>query len=125
MRPRSNGQGSKGQIAKGQIRPKISTMPRQQSEAAAYLDIYKVVIEKKRLQQELISMDQRRQQICDRIAVLEQQAIALEQTAHRLRDADPTIPAASHQAASADLRRLDEQPTQAPIDSFDTLFLDY
>ncbi|GAB4370126.1 MAG: hypothetical protein Kow00121_10620 [Elainellaceae cyanobacterium] len=72
-------------IAKGQIRPKISTMPRQQSEAAAVLDVYKLVIEKKRLEQELQGIDQRRQQILDRLATLESQVAGLEQTAHQLR----------------------------------------
>lgn len=69
------------------IRPKISSMPRQKSEAAAYLDIYKLVVEKKRLQQELDSIEQRRGQIHNRLAVLESQIQALENKAHELRDA--------------------------------------
>ncbi len=69
------------------IRPKISSMPRQKSEAAAYLDIYKLVVEKKRLQQELDSIEQRRGQIHNRLAVLESQIQALENKAHELREA--------------------------------------
>ena len=69
------------------IRPKISTMPQQQSEAAAYLDIYKLVVEKKRLQQELESMEQRRGQVSKRLSILEHQIQALEGKAHQLRDA--------------------------------------
>jgi cell division septum initiation protein DivIVA len=101
-------------IPKGQIRPKISTMPRQQTEAAAYLDIYKLVIEKKRLRQELEGMDDRRQQICDRLAVLEQQIVALEQTAHQAREAE--LPPGAITSAK----------TQgSAIEGFDTLSLDY
>ncbi|MCU0565471.1 MAG: hypothetical protein MUF49_02615 [Oculatellaceae cyanobacterium Prado106] len=106
---------------KGQIRPKISTMPRQQTEAAAYLDIYKLVIEKKRLQQELTDIDQRRQQICDRLTVLNQQVTTLEQSAHQLQNSTtiepkvrPSTPSPSHPP---------EKPL--PPQSFDTLMLDY
>ena len=78
-------------------RPKISTMPRQKSEAAAYLDIYKLVVEKKRLQQELDSIEQRRGQISNRLTVLEKQIQTLESKAHQLRDAqEDTAPAASN-----------------------------
>lgn len=80
---------------KSRIRPKISTMPRQQSEAAAFLDIYKLVIEKKRLEQELQSMDQRRQQILDRLVVLNSQVSNLEHTVHQIRGAEPPQPGAS------------------------------
>lgn len=105
--------------AKGQIRAKISTMPRQQSEAAAFLDIYKLVIEKKRLQQELQGMDQRRQQILDRLPILEHQIAALEKTAHHLRDASPT-PAHTKQPQShpASALSLSDQ-------MLETLFLEY
>jgi uncharacterized protein YjiS (DUF1127 family) len=100
-------------IPKGQIRPKISTMPRQQTEAAAYLDIYKLVIEKKRLRQELEGMDDRRQQICDRLAVLEQQITALEKTAQQVRQAE--APPGSINSAKP----------QGAIEGFDTISLDY
>jgi hypothetical protein len=107
-------------IPKGQIRPKISTMPRQQTEAAAYLDIYKLVIEKKRLRQELEGMDDRRQQICDRLVVLEQHITALEKTAHEVRDAEakPIVnPAKGDRVAAPE--------TVKRTDGFDTLSLDY
>jgi septal ring factor EnvC (AmiA/AmiB activator) len=97
---------------RGRILPKISTMPRQATEAAAYLDIYKLVIEKKRLQQELEGIDERRHQIGDRLAQLETQIAQLEQAAHQARDADP----------------VHSSPALPPTDTpppFDTLFLDY
>jgi phage shock protein A len=100
---------------RGRIVPKISTLPRQATEAAAYLDIYKLVIEKKRLQQELEGMDERRQQICDRLTQLEGQITNLEQAAHQARDVEPSRPLAPPQPQSF---------TEAPS-SFDTLFLDY
>jgi hypothetical protein len=109
-------------ISKGQIRPKISTMPRQQTEAAAYLDIYKLVIEKKRLRQELEGMDDRRQQICDRLVVLEQHITALEKTAHEVRDAEAsslTSPAKPANAVPS------APPTPKKTSGFDTLSLDY
>jgi cell division septum initiation protein DivIVA len=111
-------------IPKGQIRPKISTMPRQQTEAAAYLDIYKLVIEKKRLRQELEGMDDRRQKICDRLAILEQQIVALEKTAHQVRDAEstPVNPASPHIPASPPQAHKSAKPADA---AFDTLFLNY
>jgi prefoldin subunit 5 len=52
------------------IPPKISTLPRQNSEATQYLDIYKLTIEKKRLQSQLVDLDQRRQRIQARLAEL-------------------------------------------------------
>lgn len=105
--------------AKSRIHPKVSTMPRQQSESAAFLDIYKLVIEKKRLQQELQGMEQRRQQILDRLAVLENQVDALENTAHHLR-----------QTASAAVHVEPSQPQPASLYStgderLETLFLEY
>ncbi|MDX2213512.1 MAG: hypothetical protein SFY66_09505 [Oculatellaceae cyanobacterium bins.114] len=101
---------------RGKIRPKISTMPRQKSEAAAFLDIYKLVVEKKRLQQELQSMDERRQQICDRIVVLDQQIDHLEGTVQQMRDVsqqDPNAP------------KLTTRPAPLTSDTFETLFLEY
>jgi hypothetical protein len=79
----------------GRIHPKISTMPRQQSEAAHYLDIYKLTIEKKRLQLELDGLDQRRQRLQDRITTLESQIDDIEAGAHRLRESVPASRPAS------------------------------
>ena len=98
----------------GQIRPKISTMPRQKTEAAAYLDIYKLVNEKKRLQQELGILEERRVRIQQRLEVIEQQVSGLEKDAHQLRDSDPA--------------QIPPSVTPLPIPSsedFNTLFLEY
>jgi len=53
-------------------------MPRQQSESSHYLSIYKLTIEKKRLRQELESLDKRRDRIQDRLVNLEQEIAALD-----------------------------------------------
>lgn len=101
--------------SKGTIRPKISTMPRQASEAAAFLDVYKLVVEKKRLQQELQHLDARRQQICDRLTVLDAQVAALESSVQQMRSSD-------HAQTPASLG----QPLHHPMpDNFDMLFLEY
>lgn len=76
------------------IRPKVSTMPRQKTEAAAYLDIYKLVNEKTRLQYEFESLKERRDRIEKRLEVLDVEIAALEQSAHQLRDAAPVEPRA-------------------------------
>lgn len=72
-----------------QIQPKISTLPRQQSEAAQYLDMYKLTIEKKRLQQELIALEQHRIRLEARLAKINHQVETLEVGAHQLRGASP------------------------------------
>ncbi len=98
-------------------RPKISTMPRPQTEAAAFLDIYKLVVEKKRLQAELESMDERREQISDRLAALETQITHMESTVQHLRG----IPIAD--SAQPPLLTL---PLKTPSpNTFDMLFEEY
>ena len=102
------------------IRPKLSTMPRQKSEAAAYLDIYKLVVEKKRLQQELDSIEQRRGQINNRLNVLENQIQTLEDKAHQLRD---------NQEEDAPNERLNQNPSPSAVPEssgqFKTITLEY
>jgi len=79
----------------------------------AYLDVYKLVSEKKRLQQELDQVEQRRDRILKRLEVLETQVQELEQTAQHLRlDHEVKPPAIS--------------PKQtAQSESFNTFFLEY
>jgi chromosome segregation ATPase len=101
------------------IQPKISTVPRSKSEAAVFLDIYKLVIEKKRLQQELERLDRRQQQILDRLLILEAQVAELEQTAHHLREEPPVL-------AQRDRATAPKRPTASPSsETFDMFFLEY
>jgi predicted nuclease with TOPRIM domain len=102
-------------LSQATIRPKVSTMPRQKTEAAAYLDIYKLVNEKKRLQLELGTLDQRKERIQERLQVIEAQVEQLEQNAHDLRDELPIAP--SHPA-------IHKAPT-TESGAFNTLFLEY
>lgn len=94
------------------IRPKISTMQRPKTEAAAYLDIYKLVTEKKRLEQELERLEQRRDLILKRLDVLNSQVDNLETTAQEIRhNVSPTGLNPSYQEADSK--------------SFNTLYLEY
>jgi len=77
-------------LAKREIRPKFSSMPRQQSEAA-YLDTYKLAIEKKRLQQELQTIEQRRQQISKRLASIDAQVSQLEKSIEHMQISNPEV----------------------------------
>ncbi|MBD2329475.1 gas vesicle protein [Alkalinema sp. FACHB-956] len=63
------------------IHSKISTMPRPKTEASQYLDLYKMAIEKSRLENELATIEQRRLQIEQRLEQLAQKAVELEQSA--------------------------------------------
>lgn len=103
-------------IAPGTIRPKISTMPRQKTEAAALLDLYKLAIEKKRLQQELHSMEARREQIQQRLLVLDRQVAGLEVSIEHLRQDHPAAPVPF---------RAQKPVTHPATDTFDMQFLDY
>lgn len=60
--------------------PKVSTMPRQNNEAAQYLDLYKVAAEKQRLEKELAAIEQRQLQIQQRLQVLEKRAEEMTHT---------------------------------------------
>jgi uncharacterized protein (DUF3084 family) len=91
-------------------------MPRQKSEASAYLDIYKLVVEKKRLQQELDSIEQRRAQISDRLNIINAKVDSLEGAAHQLRDGDDSQP----KPVAYSSRPYTEQSGQ-----FETITLEY
>jgi chromosome segregation ATPase len=100
-------------LSRGNIRPKITTMPRQKTEAAAFLDIYKLTIEKKRLQEELENIETRRQQIYQRLEVLDKQVSGLEQNVQKIRQHEANdIPSNPGNAKESD-------------GNFDTLFLEY
>lgn len=60
-------------ISRRSIPPKISTIPRQQSEASDYLNLYQLAVERQRLANELQTIEQRSQQIERRLAVINRQ----------------------------------------------------
>ncbi len=65
---------------RGQIQAKLSSMPPQRSQARVYLNAYKMMLEKERLEQELQKLEARRHQIQQRLAILNSQIIAEEDT---------------------------------------------
>ncbi|QLE49093.1 hypothetical protein FD724_13850 [Nostoc sp. C057] len=66
-----------------QIQAKFSTMPPQRSQATAYLNAYKMMLEKERLEEELKKLEARRHQIQQRLAILNSQTLAEEDTTHQ------------------------------------------
>ena len=66
-------------------RPRLSTMPRPKTEAAAYLNLYKLTIEKKRLEHELETIEVRRRGIEKRLAFLGSQVAELDRNAKQLK----------------------------------------
>ena len=105
------------QPLQGQNRPKISTMPRQKTEAAAYLEIYKLVNERTRLQKELASIDDRRDRMTNRLDVLNNEVAKLEVEAHQLRGAVDVAPL---ETAIAPL-----QAKTAKTEDFNTFLFEY
>jgi hypothetical protein len=97
------------------IRPKISTMPRPKSEASAYLNMYQLAVEKKRLQQELQQIQQRCLLIQQRLVDLDRQ---IAETA-----ADYQQPQSlSKSPSSTTIKSVD--PTQETKD-FKTMLVEY
>ncbi|MEH2136605.1 hypothetical protein [Nostoc sp.] len=66
-----------------QIQAQLSTMPPQRSQATVYLNAYKMMLEKERLEQELEKLEARRHQIQQRLAILNSQTIAEENMTHQ------------------------------------------
>ena len=62
-----------GSPYRGKIRPKLSSMPVQRSEARVHLNVYKLAVEKERLEQELRNLETRRQQLRERLGILNNQ----------------------------------------------------
>lgn len=104
---------------RGQIRPKFSSMPRQQSEAAAFLDSYKLTVEKKRLQQELSSLNQRRDQLLQRLAAIDRTVDHLDDHAKQCR----TNYAKGDRAPASTSAKT--HANNQPSSEIKTLFVDY
>lgn len=90
-------------------------MPRQKSEPAAFLNIYKLEIEKKRLQEELQNIEERRGQIIQRLLLINQQVAGLEGSVQSMRHETPPD-------VSGGMTAHTYHPTNQ---TFDMLFLDY
>jgi phage shock protein A len=92
-------------------------MPRQQTEATAYLEIYKLTNERKRLCQELDRLEQQRDRVLHRLAVLEEQVGALAQSAQEFRTEETRI--------SATVAPGSQSSEKAGDLNLNTLFLEY
>lgn len=89
---------------------RASTMPRQKTEAMTFLDIHKLILEKKRLHDELKLVAARQQQIQQRIACLNKQVAQLEGNIEEKREFTKTNLLA---------------PQNELPNNFDTLLVDY
>ncbi|MFN6172153.1 MAG: gas vesicle protein [Dolichospermum sp.] len=69
----------------GIIRAKVSTMPRNQSDASSQLELYKMVTEKQRIQRELCYIKERTTVLQQRLDVLNSQIEDTEKTIKKLR----------------------------------------
>jgi hypothetical protein len=100
--------------SRGPIRPKISTMPRPQSEASLQLDVYKLVMEKQRIQAELRLIEQREQQLIQRLSVVEN---TMAETEKKVQD---------FRSLNADKDKLRTRPKAVPqAKNLTTVYLDY
>ncbi|WP_448571086.1 hypothetical protein [Trichothermofontia sp.] len=97
----------------GRIRPRISTMPRQQSEASFQLDLYKLAVEKRRLEQELKKIEQRRHQIQQRLSLLAKQIASTEERVQQMREPPATV--------SRPIQKIDADISE----TYNTLLLEY
>ncbi|WP_414753486.1 gas vesicle protein [Anabaena sp. CCY 9910] len=70
---------------RGIIRPKITTMPRNKSEASSQLELYKLVTEQQRIKQELAFIEQRTVLLKQRLSTLKTQIEGTERSINNLR----------------------------------------
>ena len=115
------------------IFPKVSTLPRRRTEAAHYLDMYKLTVEKKRIQQELDNINQKQQRLQERLAEIDGQLEGLSDGAETLRQQEgkrysskpmpenrqPTQPMPTSNIY------LPERAVQSSEDNYSTVVLDY
>jgi DNA gyrase/topoisomerase IV subunit A len=116
------------------IFPKVSTLPRQRTEAAHYLDMYKLTVEKKRIQQELDNINQKQQRLQERLAEIDHQLEGLGDGAEALREQEgrryiDKSKAAAQKPTTQPMPTsniyLPERSNQASQDEYSTVVLDY
>lgn len=98
-------------------------MPRQQTEAKAHLDIYRLLVEKNRLQQELQTLDQRRQEILARLTAVDASVANLEKTAEQL--SQTSAPGSTPAISNPNTFNPNTFKPSAQQDEFDLVFLEY
>ncbi len=77
---------------RGNIRPKITTMPRNKCEAYSQLELYKLVTEQQRIKQELQFIEQRTAMLKQRLSNLKTQIAETEATINNLRSPEAKMP---------------------------------
>lgn len=117
------------------IQPKISTMPRQKNQATAYLEIYQLAVEQKRLQQELKAIEERKVNISQRLEAIAAQIDFLEKSAHKIKDysGESNMASATELAPTENISDPVQQQFQnqlepkdaLPIYNLKTMTLDY
>jgi cell division septum initiation protein DivIVA len=99
-------------------------MPRQKSQATAYLDIYKLQLEKKRLQHRVLELEQQTQQIYLRLKEIDSQIVSIQASADSLERSE----AASPRWSPTGLRPSSQPsaiPSQRASNTFKTFVVDY
>jgi hypothetical protein len=117
------------------IFPKVSTLPRQRTEAAHYLDMYKLTVEKKRIQQELDNINLKQQRLQERLAEIDHQLAGLGDGAEVLREQEGKRYAPASVTARGKQRPTQPMPTsniylpersnRPSQDEYSTVVLDY
>ncbi|MDF0556249.1 hypothetical protein [Kamptonema sp. UHCC 0994] len=93
--------------ARGNIRPKISTMPRPKTEASMQLELYKLAMEKQRIQQELRVLEERKQQLQKRLVVVNNEVVEVGKKTLEFRQGVPDITQPATPKSIADTKKLD------------------
>ena len=70
-------------VPRSRPRPKLRAIPKRKTEAAVYAEIQQLMVEKQRLQQELVAIHERRAQIETRLQEIDHSVASLGDTAHR------------------------------------------
>lgn len=111
------------------IPPKVSSLPRNKSEVAEYLRMYQMAIEKRRLQQELDNLDLRREQINQRLSILDgEMSEIINSTKFQLENPEAT-PQTGTTSRGDRVQRIQKKPTPKPqesqSDQFQAFLLEY
>ncbi|MBO1351139.1 MAG: hypothetical protein EBE86_028965 [Hormoscilla sp. GUM202] len=111
------------------IPPQISTLPRHKSEAANYLRMYQMAIEKRRLQQKLDNLDLRREQIHQRLSMLDREIGEITNSSKLQLENPEATPQTVVVSRGDRVRRIQRKPTPKPQDSqpekFHAFLLEY
>ncbi len=129
-------------MPRSRIQPKQRSMPRQQTEAATYLEMHKISIERQRLLEELVNLRQRYAQVTTRLHEIDDQLAGFDRTAEGYRSQRSQPPALTNAQDSTRIllgqevltrpvqgaaRQSVRPPLNSPLDNgkFDSFTLEY